>query len=130
VSPEKWASSGGRRYSREELALNYRPTDHANDFLKAWIDLAAETQHQTAGAALLKFLTEKSPSKCMKCHSIERNESGALTANWKSSRRSPDHHRFTAFRHRPHMSLLDQKGCQTCHVLKEKASPSSGYEDH
>ncbi|MCY4488426.1 MAG: hypothetical protein OXF11_15120 [Deltaproteobacteria bacterium] len=63
---EEWLRYGGWRY--HELALRYRPTGHADRFLRGWLTLS--TTPTDTGAALFAVLTdEEAPSAgCAKCH--------------------------------------------------------------
>ena len=63
---EEWLRYGGWRF--DELALRYRPTGHADRFLRGWLTLS--TTPTDTGARLFAVLTgEDAPSaRCAKCH--------------------------------------------------------------
>ena len=129
VDSEAWTGAGG--WYRRDHTLFYRPIGHADPFLRAWIDLAANVGPAPgAGPALTVFgaLTgRKAPGACGKCHSVDVTPDGAVAVNWTPKRRSPDVHRFTEYRHAPHFSLLDERGCATCHRLDADADPIASF---
>ncbi len=63
---EEWLRYGGWRFY--ELALRYRPTGHADRFLRGWLTLS--TAPTDTGAELFSALTdEEAPAAgCVKCH--------------------------------------------------------------
>ena len=130
VSGEDWASAGG--WYREEFILRYRPTGHADGFLRAWIEQAAAAR--MPGTVFGERLFErvagaKAPGTCVKCHSIDRDENGSLSIRWRTKQPMPHVRAFTRFSHAPHFSLLDEKGCLTCHALDYDAEYMEAFAD-
>jgi len=130
VSLEEWMALGG--WYRQDSALLYRPSGHADPFLRAWLDIAvarsgADKSHDGSemsdlGARLMAAIgTEKAPGTCLRCHSVETP--GPDTAaeydfiNWYADRPDPNNATFTDFSHAEHFSLVDKKGCEHCHAL-------------
>lgn len=121
VSPEEWMPAGG--WYRGEFALRYRPTGHADPFMRAWIDIAAAKPQTEGGSRLLSvFSGAQAPGTCLRCHSVDRVRDGAATAagtvNWSPMDYDPDLRKFVRFAHAPHFSLIAESGgCQTCHAV-------------
>jgi hypothetical protein len=49
--------------------------------------------------------------------------------NWRSARFDTKSHEATKFSHTAHFSLLNENGCQTCHVLAPEADYQASYAD-
>ena len=47
----------------------------------------------------------------------------------KGARQAPGEHPFTVFSHTSHFSLLDEKGCLTCHPLNKEAKYQESFKD-
>jgi len=133
---------------REEFAIRYRPSLHADPFLRAWLDLccdhapadavrtASSSAHLADGepspqersptavmAALFVQLTDAAaPGSCVKCHTVDRRSDGRLQINWRGYRTRPYQHRFTKFSHQPHLKELGTEGCAKCHVRSRKTA--------
>ncbi len=120
IAPEKWAAAGGWHVSAPDYTLRYKPSGHADAFLKVWLDLTAADP-----AARPVFAQIAAASACVKCHSTDAAPapSAALLVQWRADAPSPQLHTFTKFSHGTHFSLLDAKACQTCHQLAP-ASPA------
>ena len=118
---------------REDFSLRYRPTGHGDQFLKAWLDVtggAGATPRKAAARQIFEELAApNSPGVCTKCHSIDAGEDGKLAVNWQARRPVADEHPFTAFSHTSHFSLLDEKGCLTCHELNPQAKYLDAFKD-
>jgi len=134
VGPEEWMAAGG--WYRLDSALLYRPTGHADEFLRAWLDVAVAAAVPPGGDAPGKGLmavlgSPRAPGDCLQCHSVDRDRSGAGTVNWLPARHDPTRRDFVRFSHAPHFSLLGQSGCQTCHAVVRQAAgtPSSAFQD-
>ncbi|MGR9105442.1 MAG: hypothetical protein ACU843_00775 [Gammaproteobacteria bacterium] len=116
MADEEWVELGG--WYQNYATLSYRPKDHADRFLKLWLSNTARLAEDASSpeAGLFKELTDsESPGKCTKCHSIDQTDSGALKINWFGKKPDPEVHEFTTFSHKSHFSLIDDKGCITCH---------------
>lgn len=125
--PESLVSSGGWYSVDGAFSILYRPTGHADRFLTAWMDVSA-----AAGGAATALFNELSAPKavgfCGKCHSVDANPTVAV--QWHAAQPAPADHSINRFSHSAHLSLLDNRGCQTCHALKDdvKGAPESdGY---
>jgi len=131
LDPEVWARLGG--WFRLGDTLFYRPTEHRDSFMRAWLDISAAlygTKAREDGARILAvFRKKETPGKCTKCHSIDRLESGRLKVNWSPFAPDPHQQSFTTFNHTAHFSLVEKKGCVTCHELDGKAEFAEGYKD-
>jgi len=131
VSPEDWMRAGG--WYRNDFALLYRPTGHADPFMRAWIDIAAASPTKdNDGALLATFAGAQAPGTCLRCHSVDRGEDGTGSVNWHPASHDPATRDFVRFSHRPHFSLIAESGgCQTCHtVIRPKGTGSvSAFQD-
>lgn len=121
ATDETWMVAGWFR-AKDGFTLSYRPVGHADPFVAAWFNAAAAAP--SAGSGVLKTLaTTAGPGSCGKCHTVDVVPNGAQRVNWTAARPEPNSHPFTRFSHTAHLSLMTEKGCQTCHVL----NPSSKY---
>jgi cytochrome c553 len=120
VSPDVWVSQGGWYSPDGTFTLYYHPRGHRDRFLSSWMDLTVDDSHALDPAisrALFKTLSEpKAVGLCSKCHSID--DKPAKRVNWVGSRPDPLEHEFNRFSHSAHLSLLDARGCFTCHTMK------------
>ena len=66
---DDWLRFGGWAY--RELALTYRPTGHADRFLRGWLEFSS-TPEPAAAALFDALASEESPGSCAKCH-VSRN---------------------------------------------------------
>ncbi|SDG36640.1 hypothetical protein [Thalassobaculum litoreum] len=127
VTPEDWMRAGG--WYRGEFALRYRPTGHADPFMRAWIDIAAAKPQTEGGGTLLSvFSGAQAPGTCLRCHSIDRPQDGTAAGtggvNWSPMDYDPDIRTFVRFAHAPHFSLVAESGgCQTCHAVIRPDGP-------
>ena len=128
---EEWAEAGG--WYREDFTLRYRPSGHADGFVRAWLDLSGSVADapgaEAAGRIFERLAALDSPGSCVKCRSVDANADGTRTVNWRARRPEPDLRPFTAFSHTAHFSLLDDRGCVSCHPLDPGADTASGYAD-
>ncbi len=126
VDAEAWAEFGG--WYRKDYAILYKPTGHADPFVKTWLEFSGHHYRDTKGdlaAAVFTILTDKdAQGQCTKCHSIDKGPSGARLVQWRPSSVFDKQNRFTTFAHEPHFGLLDKRGCLTCH----KMSQAKGFE--
>jgi hypothetical protein len=133
VSAEAWVAKGGWYRSKSDYAICYRPTGHADAFVRGWLDLAAggkSDAEKTALNPVFKLLSStKAPGYCNKCHSIDETPDRNLQVNWRPARPVPNEHLFTKFSHAAHFSLLDQRGCLTCHQLDSKAEYLTAFDN-
>lgn len=129
VSPEEWMRAGG--WYRDEFALRYRPTGHADRFFQAWLDIAADPPAGSDDRLLGVFNSGQAPGTCLSCHSVDRGGDGAGLVNWLPARNDPARRDFFRFAHAPHFSLIAEDGCQTCHAVTRTpaGSPASAFQE-
>lgn len=117
---DTWVSQGGWYNPDGSFALYYHPRGHRDRFLSSWMDLTVNADHAADPAisrALFKELSApKAVGLCSKCHSID--DAPVKQVNWVGSRPDPVKHDFNRFSHSAHLSLLDERGCFTCHSMK------------
>jgi hypothetical protein len=120
LSPEERMPFGG--WYRDDDALRYRPSGHADVVLRSWLDA-------TRGQPVFEALADpkKGPGVCTKCHSVDDVPGRGVKINWSPKREDPNVHPFTVFSHVKHFSMLGDKGCATCHHLDRKADYQSGF---
>lgn len=126
LSTEPVSLGGSWIRSDTDLTIHYRPTHHADPFMKIWLEITSKganaTEHAKTNAiarlsnSLSGAASVAQAGRCMKCHTTEPDQAGKI--NWQGLR--PDHqrHLFTRFSHEAHFSLLDERGCVTCHPLR------------
>ncbi len=116
--PEIWAEFGG--WYRQDATIRYRPTGHADRFIRTWLDYAGAAFGTPQEADLKPIFDELSPDdavgRCTRCHSID-DDGGPMNMKWHgfSSKRMKGG--FTTFSHAPHLSAVGDEGCATCHTL-------------
>jgi hypothetical protein len=128
-SPEEVSVAGG--WYEQDFTLYYRPSGHEDRFMRGWLDLAVGGA-ASGGAREKIFKTlsgNNSPGYCVKCHSIDQVGEKALRINWRAKGPASNVRGFTRYRHAPHFSLLDEKGCLTCHRLDPGAKYLDGFKD-
>ena len=105
----------------QDFAVYYRPGGHTDTFLRAWLDLSAGAGAQGILDRVLAVLAgPKAPGYCAKCHSIDAAD-GVSRVNWTGKQPEVNLHDFNRYKHAPHFSLLDERGCVTCHRLNRRA---------
>lgn len=131
LDPEVWARLGG--WYRQDDALFYRPVEHRDAFLRTWFDISAAlhgSEAETYGARILElFMAKDTPGKCTKCHSVDQLDNGRLKVNWNPFSPNPRWQDFSVFDHTAHFSLVEKKGCSTCHEIDARAKFPDGYKD-
>jgi hypothetical protein len=132
IAPEEWAALGG--WYLQDFALYYRPVGHADDFMRAWLDVLASSFGGPAEAVsrpVFAALTEDvAPGACAKCHSIDRWPTGRLQVNWTPTRTPGAPPGFTAFSHVVHFSLSGGDSCDRCHRLQRDPEFRTQYASH
>ncbi len=123
---ETWAQFGG--WYREDYSIMYRPTGHADTFLKAWLDFAAirysKAQGNLAASVFMELTGKDAQGQCSKCHSLDATKDQARVVKWAPSSTKTSESLFTTFSHEPHLGVVSaEKGCLTCHEL----SDAKGY---
>lgn len=128
---EEWSQSGG--WYREEYALLYRLTGHADTFLRGWIDLATRSDQGMAPAPwqqtlLASLMDQKAPGACAQCHSIDADTSGQVTVQWHPFVFKPNEQGFYHFSHASHFSVVKEDGCVQCHQPDAKSDTAVTYK--
>lgn len=117
-NPEAWAEFGG--WYRQDFTIRYRPTGHADRFLRAWLDYAGHAYGTTQEALLTPIFAKLSPEdavgRCTRCHSVD-DENGTRHIKWRGFYSDRVAGRFTVFSHEPHLSAVGEEGCAACHTL-------------
>ena len=112
----------GRNWVRtdHDLTLAYRPTSHADPFMKLWLNLARSAHKESNSASaerLFKSLGGASDKvaagRCMKCHTADEDSSSRL--HWTGTRPDLKRREATRFSHASHFHLLEERNCVTCH---------------
>ncbi len=117
VGPEEWAELGG--WCRGDYAILYKPTGHADAFLRAWLDFTGGL-YDTGDVASSVFdllTSEDAQGQCTKCHSVDAGPKGSRVVQWHPSSFADKSRTFTKFVHEPHFPLFDKRGCLTCHKI-------------
>ena len=127
VGPEDWAELGG--WYREEYAIHYRPTGHADPFLHAWLDYTGRLygSDDVAPPVFDMLTSEDAQGSCTKCHSVDAGRQGSRVVQWHPSSFKDKKQTFTRFVHEPHFPLLDERGCLTCHELSNAKDFEEAY---
>ncbi len=120
ASPEDWVASGGWHRRDETYTLAYRPTGHADEFLKCWLDVSAaraEGPGRVAASHIFQSLADRdAPGMCTKCHTID-GDATDKRLNWISSIAPRATSAYTKFDHRPHVLMAGEQQCNSCHQL-------------
>ena len=132
-NPESWTRFGG--WYHDYFALVYRPSGHADRFLKRWLEFTGATMGSSAKPVAAPIFNELSakdaPGQCMKCHSADSEPGGGLVLNWLGKQSGSHRQRFTRFVHAPHLTLLTGgKGCTDCHSYDEAANYLASFDTH
>jgi hypothetical protein len=129
VDPETWAEYGG--WYRQDYAIYYRPTGHKDKFIQSWLVLTgpqAPKGGTSPAAAVFDYLTSKdAQGSCTKCHSVDIRGKGRVV-NFTPVSIASKQGRFTNFIHEPHMGIMDNRGCLTCHSLEKNRPYLKSYE--
>lgn len=128
---EDWARSGG--WYRDGSTISYRPIDHADPFLKTWLDVSF-ARTDSIGEMLFSALSdEDAVGNCMKCHSVDTNTAAGSPEvsdhhagiNWQGFKPADVGADFNRFSHVAHFGLMDDEGCSSCHKLSKAAEEDS-----
>ena len=129
ASGEDWHAVGG--WYIDEFTLRYRPTGHSDGFILAWINLTGKMvpKLKESGSVFEGLINSKSPGLCGKCHSVDQVIDGSFKVNWHGYRQAQGLKKSVHFSHAAHFSLLDEKGCMTCHIRDVEADFASSFKD-
>lgn len=132
VDAEAWAASGG--WYRQDFSILYRPTGHADAFLRAWLDftgrLHSGAETNLAAPVFEQLTLDDAQGQCSKCHSIDTTPQKSLRVNWTPATVATRESLFTTFAHEPHFGLTNEKGCLTCHDLSDAQGFQETYKGH
>lgn len=130
VSAEAWAEFGG--WYRKDYAILFKPTGHADTFMRAWLDFsghAVGSKGAKLAAPVFELLSDKdAQGQCTKCHSVDASADKSRRVQWRTSALADKKQRFTKFVHEPHFQLLDNRGCLTCHKMSEGKDFEKSYQ--
>lgn len=130
VDAEQWAELGG--WYRLNYEIRYKPVNHADPFLRAWLDFAGHLYGKTyepLADSVFKLLTsDTAPGRCATCHSIDISPTNSRWVNWTPMSVSDVQQQFTRFSHEPHFSIMDDRGCLTCHSRDPEVQYQSTYK--
>ena len=130
IDAEAWAAHGG--WYRQDFTIYYKPTGHADPFLRAWLDFSGKVtgaRKDKAALEVFDLLTHKdAQGQCAKCHSIDQSTTGERHIEWGTSTVADKTRRLTTFAHEPHFGLLGKRGCLTCHKLNDAAKYQDAYK--
>jgi hypothetical protein len=130
VDPESWAEYGG--WYRQDYAIFYRPTGHKDKLIYSWLYLAgpqAPKGAKSPAAAVFDVLTSKdAQGSCTKCHSVDDIPGKGRVVNFSPPSAESKKGRFTQFVHEPHLSIVESRGCLTCHDLEKGRPYLKSYE--
>ena len=130
IDPESWAEYGG--WYREDFTIYYRPTGHKDKFVYSWLFLTgpqAPKGDTGPAAAVFDFLTGKeAQGSCTKCHSVDDIQSKGRVVNFSPPSVESKQGSFTKFVHEPHFSIMENRGCLTCHTLERDRPYLKSYE--
>ncbi|MCA8927539.1 MAG: hypothetical protein KDC18_05665 [Alphaproteobacteria bacterium] len=120
VDPAEWARYGG--WYRTAEAVYYRPVEHADGFLRAWLDFAGAAHGSPAGKPLANAIFETmgqptSVGRCVKCHAADQQADGSVRLDWQARMMKMAEKTVTTFRHAPHLTIGGQEACNTCHKV-------------
>ncbi len=130
VDPESWAEYGG--WYRQDYAIFYRPIGHKDKFIYSWLiltGLEAPKGDKTPAAAVFESLIAKdAQGSCTKCHSVDDIRGKGRLVNFSPPKPDMKQGRFTNFIHEPHLSVMKDRGCLTCHDLAKDRPYLKSYE--
>ncbi|HHZ83687.1 MAG TPA: hypothetical protein EYN60_06745 [Nitrospirales bacterium] len=130
---ERWVKMGGWYRQDADFSILFRPTGHADEFIRGWIDLSPLAEQPATSDVVNEIFSTlsgaKAPGVCMKCHSVDSRAEKAQV-KWHTAQPVPNVQKFTTFVHSPHLSLVRDRGCYACHVLNSEADVMAGYEDN
>ncbi len=130
VDDENWADFGG--WYRQDFAIYYRPVGHKDRFIYAWLSLTGMQSPKglnSPAAAVFDALTAKdAQGSCIKCHSVDDVPNQGRQVNFSPANAKAKEGRFTSFTHEPHMGIMENRGCLTCHNLEKGRPYLKSYE--
>jgi hypothetical protein len=122
----------------DESQLVYRTELHADPLRAAWVELtqAVHARGLIDDALLDEALKSSDSLACRQCHTSNpaltqsgavKNASGTGFVHWSPRSEPVQGDAFTRYRHEPHASLGDQRGCEVCHRLSDSDAYRSSF---
>ena len=116
---------------RSTFSFRYRPTGHADRWMRAWLDVLAEAASGPRGAnyepLLRAALKPTAAGQCGSCHSVERDAAGRLAIQWRPFNPVDEPKGLTRFDHGPHVMQPQTGDCTSCHRIDAKAPAAVSY---
>jgi hypothetical protein len=126
----------------DQSSVEYRPQQHADPLIKAWLDLMAnqasasyeevESPHHNRFDDFFRAaVSPEAAGRCTKCHTVDRLLDGSLRINWGILPADQFQRQFSEFVHRPHLTLMQDRSapeasqaveeevCLKCHQPEE-----------
>ena len=128
IDANKWTSAGG--WYRDQFTLLYRPTGHADDFLRSWMDLTGASDSNYAKSVFASLTARQAVGRCAKCHSSDKITEAALKPNWVAARPVKEFRKFTGFSHAAHSKLFNDKACLGCHVRDDDSKYLDAFKNN
>ena len=100
-----------------DFSLRYQPVAHADPLARYWIEYLVSLS-KSSPAIFHQAIDPTAPGRCIKCHTIDRSPKGDCRVNWLAS--DSELNRRSDFAHGPHLVLLGQASCSTCHQLRQQ----------
>lgn len=117
---------GGLYFLNDDFTVRYRPTGHGDIFIKSWLDHSIRNGHNELFVDLGK--KGSGAGSCLKCHSVEKYEDNQKAViHWKG--KSERIKSFSKFNHQPHLGLVGDNGCKTCHKIDSDADYANSFSD-
>ena len=121
---ELWSELGG--WYRKDYTIHYKPNKHEDSFYRAWLDYSKINTRAKANPyvrEIFELLSNKdAQGQCTKCHTVDANANQNYKINWKPKNLSGSNRPLTKFLHEPHLSLVGNDGCMTCHKLNKETA--------
>ena len=130
IDDENWADFGG--WYRQDFAIFYRPGGHKDKFIFAWASLTGVQSPKglaSPSASVFDALTSKdAQGSCSKCHSVDDVPGKGRKMNFSPNSAKAKVGGFTNFAHEPHLGIMENRGCLTCHSLEKGRPYLKSYE--
>ncbi len=115
---ERWVATGGWFLSELDFVVRYRPSGHADAFLRAWIDHAGE-RHASEPDLWEELTRPDAVGRCGKCHADLPTEQGGRALAWTETPPSNGDRGLERFSHVAHFASASDNACLSCHVLAQ-----------
>lgn len=127
IDLELWASAGGWYF--EPPSIRYRPVQHADPFIKAWVNLEVMStiEDPDSESIIEQVFGPLAAGNCASCHiGIKREEA---TAHWSPTSMRPETFpQPTHFSHGPHILPGSSVTCLNCHQLLDDNQLSNDWK--